>query len=118
MTKRLVSELGAKSLHEGSINSEYEVLWRDVLGNTWGSTPAVLRHFEISGQRLAIIAGRRDFPEDARQQVQGRVFWNMSEIERYLLSVRRLSGPMPRYVTGLLAAGKVRLERGRLALAA
>ena len=115
---QLVAELDVSCSEDDVDTQGHEVLYRDGRGATWGTTPSVLRHFEISGQRLTIIAGRRDFPENARQQVQGRIFWNMTEIERYLLSVRRLSGPMPRYVTGLLAAGKVRLERGRLALAA
>ncbi|MGD9806310.1 MAG: hypothetical protein AB7O71_10740 [Hyphomicrobiaceae bacterium] len=115
---RLVAELDVSGCADDIDIHEHEVLWCDDTGNVWGSTPAVLRHFQISGQRLTIIAGRRDFPEHAKQSLNGRVFWNMSEIERYLLSVRRLSGPLPRYVVNLLAAGKLTHEKGRLAIAA
>jgi hypothetical protein len=107
MTARLVRELPVTETEASFDVHRHEVILRDAAGSTWGTTPAVLRHFEISNQRLSTIAGRRDFPEDAKRTLQGRVFWNLSEIERYLLSARRLSGPLPRYVTSLAAAGKI-----------
>lgn len=112
MTACLVAELTIPRGEPADWNA-HAFFYRDDDGETWGTTPAITMHFELSNTRLSVIAARAGFPADARRYVNGRCLWNATKIECFLLNGRPAAGPLPRYVVGLMAAGRIGRPEGR-----